>query len=179
MANPNNNFHGALVRCGFIDPTADHLIDEGIADTNTLLLATHDDIDTIARTVNRSPAYQQLGVSMAFISVKRMKGFRFWADECIRTGYEADPNVFDDDAVDAYTTKLANYQALAKSFKNDYDKPDPITKMTKWRKFDEPLRNYLSQYLSADSKTWLTYLIWEDEDTLMSSTWTPTRMKTA
>jgi len=78
----NNDFEDALMRCGFNQNTAAHIIDEGIDDADNLILASHDDIDTLARNVNRNVALQQLNVFMSFRAVKQLKGFRFWVNEC-------------------------------------------------------------------------------------------------
>ncbi|KAI2489134.1 hypothetical protein MHU86_25463 [Fragilaria crotonensis] len=58
------------------------------------MLATESDLDSIARSVARSAPRGAGNVTMPFIAVKNLKGFRFWADERKRTGFEANPKTF-------------------------------------------------------------------------------------
>ncbi|KAI2499408.1 hypothetical protein MHU86_15120 [Fragilaria crotonensis] len=83
--------NAALQRCGFNAPTVTWLIAQGFATPNDLMLATESDLDSIARSVARSAPRGAGNVTMPFIAVKNLKGFRFWADERKRTGFEANP----------------------------------------------------------------------------------------
>ncbi len=105
-SSPNRpTIENALMLCGFNAATARYLIDQGFTTPEELLLTTDADLDTIARNVTRTPPQVAGGgtVTMPFIALKHLKGFRFWADECNRTGFEPDPNTFGGDDVTSYT----------------------------------------------------------------------------
>ena len=70
----------ALRRCGFNVATAQDLINQGFETPEKLLLASESDFDLVARTVARTPPPGAGNVTMPFIAVKHLKGFRFWAD---------------------------------------------------------------------------------------------------
>ncbi|KAI2502895.1 hypothetical protein MHU86_11564 [Fragilaria crotonensis] len=74
------------------------------------MLATESDLDSIARSVARSAPRGAGNVTMPFIAVKNLKGFRFWADERKRTGFEANPESFTADKVPEFTAKCQEYQ---------------------------------------------------------------------
>ncbi|KAI2511717.1 hypothetical protein MHU86_2783 [Fragilaria crotonensis] len=102
--------NAALQRCGFNAPTVTWLIAQGFATPNDLMLATESDLDSIARSVARSAPRGAGNVTMPFIAVKNLKGFRFWADERKRTGFEANPESFTADKVPEFTAKCQEYQ---------------------------------------------------------------------
>ena len=125
----------ALMLCGFNAATAIYLIDQGFTTPEELLLATESDLDTIARNVARTPPQVEGGgtVTMPFIAMKHLKGFRFWADECRRTGFEPDPETFGEEDVAAYTEKCIEYNAQKEAAKDeDASKPDALKKLTNW-----------------------------------------------
>jgi hypothetical protein len=50
--------------------------------------------------------------------MKHLKGFRFWADECVRTGYEPDPTTFGENDIEIYTEKYAEVLTRMKADKD-------------------------------------------------------------
>jgi hypothetical protein len=50
--------------------------------------------------------------------VKSLKGFRFWADERIRTGFDANPNNFTAQDVHVITAKCQEYQEQKEAAKD-------------------------------------------------------------
>jgi hypothetical protein len=156
----------ALMLCGF-NATAAYLIDQGFTTPEELLLATEADLDVIARDVARTPPRIEGGgtVTMPFIAMKKhLKGFRFWADECHRTGFEPDPNTFAEEDVALYTEKYIEYNAQKEAAKDeDPSKPDALKKRTNWALWNESFQNYLCQILGA-AKIPLVYLAREEAD---------------
>lgn len=152
----------ALERCGFTTETATHLIAQGFDAPERLLLASEEDIDSLARTVNRNAPAPN--VSMPFLATKGLKGFRFWADECRRTGYLMDPDSFGDDDVVDYARHMDEHHT-AKSAASDEDvaKPSALKKLNGWITWKESLMNYLQGIIGA-ARIPLTYLIREEED---------------
>jgi hypothetical protein len=84
----------ALQRCGLNAATVQYLIGQGFATPSDLRLASESDLDNIARTVARTPPRGAGNVTIPFIALKNLKGFRFWADERKRTGFGADAESF-------------------------------------------------------------------------------------
>jgi hypothetical protein len=122
----------ALMLCGFNAATAQYLIDQGFITPEALLLATEADLDTIARNVTRTPPRVEGGgtVTMPFIALKHLKGFRFWADECKRTGFEPDSDTFAEEDVTSYTEKYLEYTAQKDAAKDeDPTKPEALKKL--------------------------------------------------
>lgn len=167
-SSPNRpTMENALMLCGFNAATARYLIDQGFTTPEELLLATDADLDTIARNVTRTPPQVAGGgtVTMPFIALKHLKGFRFWADECNRTGFEPDPNTFGGDDVTSYTAKYLEYTAQKDAAKDeDPSKPEALKKLTNWALWNESFQNYLRQILGA-AKIPLVYLTREEKDT--------------
>ena len=65
------------------------------------MLASESDLDLIARSIARTPPRGAGNVTMPFIALKNHKGFRFWADERKRTGFEANAESFTDNLVNS------------------------------------------------------------------------------
>ncbi|KAI2496601.1 hypothetical protein MHU86_17929 [Fragilaria crotonensis] len=150
--------NAALQRCGFNAPTVTWLIAQRFATPNDLMLATESDLDSIARSVARSAPRGAGNVTMPFIAVKNLKGFRFWADERKRTGFEANPESFTADKVPEFTAKCQEYQEQKEAAKDeDASKPDSLKKLVNWALWNESFQNYLRQILSA-AKIPLVYL---------------------
>ncbi|KAI2496079.1 hypothetical protein MHU86_18451 [Fragilaria crotonensis] len=141
--------NAALQRCGFNALTVTWLIAQGFATPNDLMLATESDLDSIARSVARSAPRGAGNVTMPFIAVKNLKGFRFWADE--RSGpFEANPESFTADKVPEFTAKCQEYQEQKEAAKDeDASKPDSLKKLVNWALWNESFQNYLRQILSA------------------------------
>ena len=157
----------ALILCGFNAATARYLMGQGFVTPEELLLATEADLDTIARNVARSPPRIDGGggtVAMPFIAMKHLKGFRFWADECVRTGYEPDPTTFGENDIEIYTEKYIEYNAQKEAVKDEAPtKPEALKKLTNWALWNESFQNYLRQILGA-AKIPLVYLTREEPE---------------
>ena len=140
----------ALQRCGLNAATVQYLINQGFATPSDLRLASESDLDTIARTVNRTPPRGAGNVTFPFIALKNLKGFRFWADERMRTGFEANAESFTADIVTAFTAKCQEYQEQKEAAKDeDASRPDGLKKLVNWALWNESFLNYLRQILSA------------------------------
>ena len=74
---PPSTMDDALQLCGFNADTSRFLIDQGFSTPNDLLLATESELDAIARDVSRTPPRGGGNISMPFIAMKHLKGFRF------------------------------------------------------------------------------------------------------
>ncbi|KAI2502039.1 hypothetical protein MHU86_12442 [Fragilaria crotonensis] len=145
--------NAALQRCGFNAPTVTWLIAQGFATPNDLMLATESDLDSIARSVARSAPRGAGNVTMPFIAVKNLKGFRFWADERKRTGFEANPESFTADKVPEFTAKCQEYQEQKEAAKT---KMHPsLTVLRSWDEREAP-ENVLDP---ADFGSPMEYLI--------------------
>ena len=156
--------NAALQRCGFNAPTVMWLIAQGFATPNDLMLATESDLDSIARSIARSAPRGAGNVTMPFIAVKNLKGFRFWADERKRTGYEANPESFTADKVPEFTAKCQEYQEQKEAAKDkDASKPDSLNKLVNWALWNESFQNYLRQILCA-AKIPLVYLTRDERE---------------
>jgi len=139
-------------------------MNEGVDTPESLLVATNEDIDTIARNINRSATNQAAGIMLAFMATMRLKGFRFFLDECRRTGYDLDPNTFEADEVLQYTIRLVEYKKFREAVKAETPTKPPIfAKLKNWVTFEEALLNYLKQILGA-AKTTLNYLTRRDDE---------------
>ncbi len=129
------------------------------------MLATESDLDSIARSIARSAPRGAGNVTMPFIAVKNLKGFRFWADERKRTGFEANPESFTADKVPEFTAKCQEYQEQKEAAKDeDASKPDSLKKLVNWALWNESFQNYLRQILSA-AKIPLVYLTRDERET--------------
>jgi hypothetical protein len=129
------------------------------------LLASESDLDSIARAVARTPPRGGANVSMPFIALKNLKGFRFWADECKRTGFDAEPECFTADDVALFTAKCQKYNEQKEAAKEeDASKPDSLKKLTIWALWNESFQNCLRQILRA-AKIPLVYLTRNVRDT--------------
>ena len=96
---------------------------------------------------------------MPSIAVKNYKGFRFWADECMRTGFEANPSSFTDDKVPEFTTKCQEYQERKEAAKaEDAYKLESLKKLINWALWNESFQNLLCQIFST-AKIPLVHLI--------------------
>ena len=156
--------NAALQRCGFIVPTVTWLISQGFATPNDLLLASESDLDSISRSIARSPPRGAGNVTMPFIAVKNLKGFRFWADERKQTGFEANPESYTDEKVPEFTAKCQEYQEQKEAAKDeDASKPDSLKKLVNWALWNESFQNYLCQILSA-AKIPLVYLTRDERE---------------
>ncbi|KAI2494735.1 hypothetical protein MHU86_19772 [Fragilaria crotonensis] len=156
--------NAALQRCGFNAPTVTWLIAQGFSTPNDLMLATESDLDSIARSIARSAPRGAGNVTMPFIAVKNLKGFRFWADERKRTGFEANPESFTADKVPEFTAKCQEYQEQKEAAKDeDASKPDSLKKLVNWALWNESFQNYLRQILSA-AKIPLVYLTRDERE---------------
>jgi hypothetical protein len=156
----------ALQRCGFNPQTIRYLISQGFVSPADLLLATESDLDTMARTVARNPPRGPGGnqVIMPFISLKNLKGFRFWADERRRIGLDTNPDNFTDASVISSAIKCQRYEELKEASKDeDASKPDHLKKLVNWALWNEAFQNYLRQIVSA-AKIPLVYLTREERD---------------
>ena len=154
----------ALQRCGLNAATVQYLIAQGFAAPGDLRLASESDLDNIARTIARTPPRGAGNVSIPFIALKNLKGFRFWADERKRTGFDADADSFTADIVTAFTAKCQEYQEQKEAAKDeDASKPDGLKKLVNWALWNESFQNYLRQILSA-AKIPLIYLTRDDKD---------------
>jgi hypothetical protein len=99
---------------------------------------------------------------MPFIALKNLKGFRFWADERKRTGFEANAEAFTDNLVTEFTVRCQEYQEQKEAAKDkDASKPDGFKKLINWALWNESFQNYLRQILSA-AKIPLIYLTRDD-----------------
>ena len=140
----------ALQLCGFNADTSRFLIDQGFLTPNDLLLATESELDAIARDVSRTPPRGDGNIAMPFIAMKHLKGFRFWADECERTGYIANPASFSEEDVTTFTEKCLEYNEQREAAKaEDPSKPEGLKKLTNWALWNESFQNYLRQILGA------------------------------
>jgi hypothetical protein len=154
----------ALIRCGFNADTANYLISQGFRTPDDLLLASEDDFDIIARNVARLPPVDGRQLTMTFIAVKNLKGFRFWADEFERTGFNANPELFTDVEVSKYTKRCADFKIQKEAYRDeDPYKPDALKKLSTWALWNESFQNYLQQILSA-AKIPLAYILREIEE---------------
>ena len=150
--------------CGFNPATVQYLLTQGFTSPDALLLASEADLDTLARTLARSPPRGAPTVSMPFIALKHLKGFRFWADERKRTGFDADPESFTAADVTAFTIKCQEYHQQKEAAKDeDASKPDGLKKLVNWALWNESFQNYLRQIVSA-AKIPLVYLTREEKD---------------
>lgn len=148
----------AIQRCGFTAATAEWLIEQGFETTSDLLAASESDIDTLARNLSRHP-HPDPDVKMPFMAVKRLKGFRFWVDECERTGFIPDPASFGDADVAKYTGKLTDYTEVMEASKSEESKkPETLKKLANWTLWNESFLNYLRQQMGAAKVPliWLT-----------------------
>ena len=153
----------ALQMCGFNADTARFLIDQGFNSPVDLLLATESELDAIARDISRTPPRGGGNIVMPFIAMKHLKGFRFWADECERTGFIPDPATFSEDDVPIYTEKCLEYNEQREAAKaEDPSKPEGLKKLTNWTLWNESFQNYLRQILGA-AKIPLVYLAREED----------------
>ena len=154
----------ALQMCGFNADTARFLIDQGFNSPVDLLLATESELDAIARDISRTPPCGGGNIVMPFIAMKHLKGFRFWADECERTGFIPDPTTFSEDDVPIYTEKCLEYNEQREAAKaEDPSKPEGLKKLTNWTLWNESFQNYLRQILGA-AKIPLVYLAREEDE---------------
>ena len=148
----------ALQHCGFNAQIVQYLVNQGFATPSDLLLASESDLESIARAVARNPPRNMQQVNMSFIALKNLMGLRFWADERRRTGYDADPEDFDEDDVPVFTAKCQEYNEQKQAAKDeDASKPEGLKKLTNWALWSESFQNYLRQILSA-AKIPLVYL---------------------
>ncbi|KAI2494623.1 hypothetical protein MHU86_19901 [Fragilaria crotonensis] len=155
----------ALQRCGFNATTVNYFIAQGFAPPSDLLLASESDLDSIARSIARTPPRGAGNVLMPFIALKNLKGFRFWADERKRTGFDADPQHFDAELVPTITAKCQEYQEQKEAAKDeDASKPDGLKKLVNWALWNESFQNYLRQILGA-AKIPLIYLTRDERET--------------
>jgi hypothetical protein len=155
----------ALRLCGFNAGTVQYLIAQGFASPNDLLLAYGSDLESIARASARTPPRGGANVSMPFIALKNLKGFRFWADERKRTGFDAEPESSTADDVAPFTAKCQeNNEQKEAAKEEDASKPDSLKKLTNWALWNESFQNYLRQILSA-AKIPLVYLTRNERDT--------------
>ena len=123
----------ALRLCGFNAVTIRYLITQGFSSPNDLLLVSESDLDSIARAVARTPPRGGGNVSIPFISLKNLKGLRFWADERKRTGFDAEPESFTAEDVTTFTAKCQEYNEQKEAAKDeDASKPDSLKKLTNW-----------------------------------------------
>ena len=161
---PPSTMDDALQLCGFNADTSRFLIDQGFSTPNDLLLATESELDAIARDVSRTPPRGGGNISMPFIAMKHLKGFRFWADECERTGYIANPESFSEEDVTTFTAKCLEYNEQREAAKaEDPSKPEGLKKLTNWALWNESFQNYLRQILGA-AKIPLIYLARDEDD---------------
>jgi hypothetical protein len=101
---------------------------------------------------------------MPFIVVKNLKGFRFWADERMRTGFDANPDNFTAKDVPVFTAKCQESQEQKEAAKDeDPSKPDNLKKLVNWLLWNESFQNYFRQILSAP-KIPLVYLTREEKE---------------
>ena len=132
----------ALRLCGFNAGTVQYLIAQGFASPDDLLLASESDLDSIARAIARTPPRGGANVSMPFIALKKLKGFRFWEDERKRTGFDAEPENFTADDVVLFTTKCQEYNEQKEAAKEeDASKPDTLKRLTNWALSNESFQN--------------------------------------
>ena len=168
----------ALQLCGFNAATVQYLVAQGFATPDDLLLASESDLDTIARTVARTPPRGGAMVTMPFIALKNMKGLRFWADERKRTGFDADPASFTANDVATFTAKCLEYHEQKEAAKDeDASKPDSLKKLTNWALWNESFQNYLRQILSA-AKIPLVYLTRDEREDAPGAALDPTDFAT-
>jgi hypothetical protein len=155
----------ALQRCGFNAPTVQYLIGQGFATSSDLRLASKLDLNSIARGIARTPPCGAGNVTMPFIAVRYLKGFRFWADERMRTGFDANPANFTAEDVPVFTAKCQEYQEQKEAAKDkDPSKPDSLKKLVNWSLWNESFQKYLRQILST-AKIPLLYLAREEKET--------------
>ena len=156
----------ALQRCGFNAPTVQYLIGQGFATPSDLRLASESDLDSIARGIARTPPRGAGNVTMPFIAAKNLKGFRFWADERMRTGFDANHDNFTAEEVPVFTAKCQEYQQQKEAAKDeDLSKPDSLKKLVNWSHWNESFQNYLRQIPSAAKIPLVYYLTREERET--------------
>ena len=164
-SNTSITMEDALGLCGFNAATIQFLITQGFVTPDDLLLASESDLDSIARAIARTPPRGGAKVTMPFIALKNLKGFRFWADERKRTGFDADPENFTEHNVGPFTAKCQEYNDQKEAAKDeDASRPDSLKKLTNWALCNESFQNYLRQILSA-AKIPLVYLTRNERET--------------
>ena len=93
-------------------------------------------------------------VNISFIALKNLTGLRVWSDERRRSGYDADPDDFDEDDVPVFTAKCQEYNEQKLAAKDeDASKPEGLKKLANWAFWNESFQNYLRQILSAPNTT--------------------------
>lgn len=93
--------------------------------------------------------------------MERLKGLRFWVDECRCTRFER-PETFAEVDIASYTEMYLKYNAQKEAAKNeDPSKPKVLKKLTNWALWNKSFQNFLRQILGA-VKIPLAYLARED-----------------
>ena len=158
--------NGALQGCGFNPQTIQYLVNQGFANPADLLLASETDLDSMARNLGRNPPRGLGGnqVTMPFIALKNLKGFRFWADERKRTGLDTNPDNFTAASVISSAIKCQEYKELKEASRDeDVSKPDHLKKLAKWALWNEAFHNYFRQIVCA-AKIPLIYLTRDERE---------------
>ena len=91
-------------------------------------------------------------------------GLRFWEDERRRTGYDTDPEDFDEGEVPVFTAKCQEYNEQKQAAEDKgASKPEGLKKLTHWALWNELFQNYIRQILSA-ARIPLVYLTRDKRD---------------
>jgi hypothetical protein len=124
----------ALGLCGFNAETKQYLVTQGFVSPDDLLLASESDLDSIARAIARTPPREGANVTISFIALKNLKGFRFSDEQRKRTRFDTNPEDFTKHDAEPFTAKYQEFNDQREAAKDeDASRPDSLKKkLTNW-----------------------------------------------
>ena len=166
-------FSACLNRLGFDTPTRDLLVDQGIGTITDLTNLPFPEIEKMIQHLSRwkpkaagdNEADPVAGPTFPYLSVRKFKALRAWADYCILRNEVPNPADFNDRAITRFLHRLTELEEVDVAKKDGGEKKDPpkMASMSGWPTWVELFQTFLAQHKSAVAGTPLSYIIREKD----------------
>jgi hypothetical protein len=165
-------FSACLNRLGFDVPTRELLINQGIGTITDLTDLPFPEIDKMIQHLSRwkpkavDDQDPVAGPTFPYLSVRKFKALRAWADYRLLRNEAPNPADFNDHAITRFLKRLTELEEVAVAKKDGDEKKDPpkLASMSGWPTWVELFHTFLAQHRSAVAGTPLSYIIREKDD---------------
>ena len=145
--------------CGLSMPAANAIIAQGLTNPGDLIPFEESDIDSLVKHTIKANAG---AVAIPFLSVIKIKAFRYWAITRQRIGMDLNSADFNVNELDFIQVLMRERRDRTAAAQTDPEKPPEFKEMSEWRTFWEKFNTYMSQIYGA-AEIPLTYVYREHQ----------------
>ena len=146
--------------CGLSAAAANAIIAQGLTSPEDLIPFEETDIDNLVKHTLKAHAG---AVAIPFLSVLKIKAFRYWAMTRQRIGMDFNPDDFTNAELTFVQNLMHERRNRTAAAQTDPEKPPEFKDMNEWRTFWEKFDTYMSQTYGA-AEIPLTYVYREHRD---------------